>query len=63
MATENAAGDTAALLNVALRDDVGYYGFRHIRFFVVNGPGTVERYRLDAEANAGGHGNWQTFKK
>jgi hypothetical protein len=39
------------------------YGFRHVRYFVPNPPGSVERYRYDAESNADADGSWHTFKK
>jgi hypothetical protein len=62
-AAQDAPGNTIAVLNLALRDNVSYYGFRHIRFFAPNPGDSIERYRLDAEANTNGDGNWQTFKK
>jgi hypothetical protein len=55
--------DTLTLLSQALRDNASYYGFRHIRIYAPNPPGSIELYRLDAEANADSTGNWQTFKK
>jgi len=54
---------TLALLSVALRANIAYYGFRHIRFFAPNPPQSIEKFRLDAEASADAAGNWQTFKK
>jgi hypothetical protein len=39
------------------------YGFRHVRFYLPNPPGSVERYHLTAEANADESGNWQAFQK
>jgi hypothetical protein len=61
--TQDAPGNTIALLNLALHTNVAYYGFRHIRFFAPNPPGSIELYRLDAEASVDSAGNWQTFKK
>lgn len=51
------------LINLVLRDNAYFYGFRHIRFYAPNPPQMVERYRLAAEANADAQGNWQTFQK
>jgi len=60
----NAAPDTASvLLNFAFRANVTYYGFRHIRFYLPNPAGSIERFRLDAEASTDPSGNWQMFKK
>src|SRR5262249_17878154 len=39
------------------------YGFRHVRFFVPNPPGSVSQYRYDAESNADPDGSWHTFHK
>lgn len=39
------------------------YGFRHVRFYLPNPPGSVERYHLAAETNADEGGNWQAFQK
>ncbi len=42
----------------------GYsYGFRHIRFYLPNPLGGVERYRLAAEAQAASPNNWQAFQR
>jgi hypothetical protein len=62
-AAQDAPGNTIMLLNMALKTNVGYYGFRHIRFYAPKPPGAIELYRLDAEASADSAGNWQTFKK
>jgi hypothetical protein len=62
-AAQDTPGNTIALLNLALRDNVSYYGFNHIRFFAPNPAQSIERFRLDAEANSDRDGNWQTFKK
>jgi hypothetical protein len=62
-AAQDLPGNTLSLLSLALQANVSYYGFRHIRFFAPNPPQSLERYRLDAEANSDGAGNWQTFKK
>ena len=39
------------------------YGFRHIRFYLPNPSGSVERYRLAAEAQAASPNNWQAFQR
>ena len=39
------------------------YGFRHVRFYLPNPPGGVERYRLAAEAQASAPNTWQAFQK
>lgn len=39
------------------------YGFRHVRFYLPNPPGSVERYRLAAEAQAASPNNWQAFQR
>ncbi len=39
------------------------YGFRHVRFYLPNPPGGVERYRLAAEAQAASPSNWQAFQR
>jgi hypothetical protein len=62
-AIQDAPENTMALLNLAIRDNVAYYGFRHILYYLPNPPMSIERYRLDAEANADRSGNWMTFKK
>ncbi len=62
-AAQDAPGNTLGLLNLALRANIAYYGFRHIRFYLPNPPQTIEKFRLDAEASVDSAGNWQTFKK
>ncbi len=62
-AANDMPGNTLVLLNLAVRANVSYYGFRHIRFFVPNPPRSIEQFHLDAEASADSAGNWQTFKK
>ncbi len=37
------------------------YGFRHIRFYVPNGPASIEKYRFEAEANADENAVWHVF--
>jgi hypothetical protein len=39
------------------------YGFRHVRFYLPNPPGSVSQYRFDAESTADADGNWHTFHK
>jgi hypothetical protein len=53
----------APLLNTALHANAYFYGFRHIRYYAPNPPQEVERYRLEAEANADPNGDWHTFQK
>lgn len=62
-AARDEPGTSLAMLNVALKADAGYYGFRHIRFYAPNPPQSIERYRLDAEASPDNTGTWQIFKK
>jgi hypothetical protein len=62
-AARDAPGNTLALMARTLQANVAYYGFRHIRFYAPNPAGAIEKFRLDAEANADSAGNWQTFKK
>jgi hypothetical protein len=39
------------------------YGFRHVRYFAPNTPGSVSQYRFDAEATVDANGDWNTFHK
>ena len=62
-----ARADTPDMVT-SLAHDVVYpyafqYGFRHVRFYVPNAPGSVERYRFDAEANCDKANHWNVFKK
>ena len=51
------------ILAQAVQPYVYGYGFRHVRFYLPNPSGSVERYHLAAEANADERGNWQAFQK
>jgi hypothetical protein len=39
------------------------YGFRRVRYFLPNSPGSVDRYRLDSESTPDASGVWNTFRK
>ena len=49
------------MLSRAVQPCAYKYGFRHTRFYVPNPPGSVERYRFEAEANADENGAWHVF--
>ncbi|HZT40772.1 MAG TPA: hypothetical protein VFA07_01215 [Chthonomonadaceae bacterium] len=51
------------LLAQAVQPDAFRYGFRHVRFYLPNPPGNLDKYRFAAEANADDNGVWQAFYK
>ena len=51
------------LIDLLVRTGAYRNGFRHIRIFAPNPAGTLDRVRLEAEANANEDGNWFTFRK
>jgi hypothetical protein len=51
------------LLEVAVQPYARQYGFVHVRLFLPNPPGSVDRYRLYAEANPDENGAWHAFIK
>jgi len=62
-AAADSPGNALSLFKVAQQANVGYYGFRHIRFFAPNPAGSMEKFHLDSEASADESGNWSIFKK
>lgn len=62
-AQDNSGQTTDTLLSAAAQADAYHYGFRHIRFFLPNSAGNLDRYRLDAEASPDSQGGWQAFRK
>ena len=52
-----------SLLGQAVQPYADRYGFNHVRFFMPNAPGSVERYRLAAEASPSADGSWKAFEK
>ena len=56
-------GSSVSLINCAIGANAFNNGFRHLRVYLPNAPTSVEKYRLDAEANADRNGDWQTFEK
>jgi hypothetical protein len=52
-----------SLLGQAVQPYADRYGFNHVRFFMPNPPGNVERYRFAAEASPGADGSWKAFEK
>ncbi|HLV81021.1 MAG TPA: hypothetical protein VKT32_12105 [Chthonomonadaceae bacterium] len=51
------------LLAQAVQPDAYRYGFRHVRFYLPNPPGSLDKYHLAAEASADDNGAWQAFYK
>ena len=52
-----------SLLGQAVQPYADRYGFNHVRFFMPNAPGEVERYRFAAEASPSPDGSWKAFEK
>lgn len=51
------------LLVQAVQPQAYKYGFRHVRFYLPNPPGEIEKYRFAAEADADDSSVWHTFRK
>lgn len=51
------------LLGQAVQPYADQYGFNHVRFFMPNPAGSVERYRFAAEASPSPDGSWKAFEK
>jgi len=51
------------LLGRAVQPYADRYGFNHVRFFMPNPAGSVERYRFAAEASPASDGTWNAFEK
>ena len=52
-----------SLLGQAGQPYADQYGFNHVRFFMPNAPGSVERYRFAAEASPSADRRWKAFEK
>ncbi|MCW3054667.1 MAG: hypothetical protein JWN14_3837 [Chthonomonadales bacterium] len=52
-----------SLLGRAIQPYADRYGFNHVRFFMPNPAGSVERYRFAAEASPASDGTWNAFEK
>ena len=55
--------NTTPLVDLIVKAGAYQNGFRHIRCFVPTPAGTLERKRLEAEANADDSGHWFIFRK
>jgi hypothetical protein len=50
------------IVRLAMVPNGSKYGFERVRFYLPNAPGSVDRYRLDAEATVDKQGVWNTFR-
>ncbi len=55
--------NTTPLVDLIVKAGAYQNGFRHIRCFVPTPAGTLERKRLEAEANSDDSGHWFIFRK
>ena len=62
-ATQNDPSVVLTLQQQLVAPYAARYGFDHVLFYLLNPPGSLERYRLDSEASLDSNGSWNLIRK